>query len=521
MNKRFIMTGLCLSVFTGACVAQSSKTDLPNIVYILTDDMGYGDVGALNPDCKIPTPNLDGMAAKGMAFTDAHTSSSVCTPTRYNVLTGRYNWRTHLKSGVLDGYGKPLIDEDRLTLASLCRDNGYRTAMIGKWHLGMELPLVDEGTGIPEGDKKNHYVDWTKSVKRTPTSNGFDYFWGHGASLDFPPYTYIENEDYTTQNVRYLTNKEIREDLKVTTTFRPGWVGDDFDHFQTMDEFCDRAAAYIREADDSKPFFLYVPLTSPHTPIIPTSEWKGKSGLNDYGDFVMQTDAGIGRILQALKDAGIEENTLVVFTADNGCSPRAEIDELQAKGHSPNYIYRGTKADIWEGGHRVPHLVQWPAQVKAGSQTDRLTVLGDIVATVADIVDVQLPDYAAEDSISFYDVLQGNDDPTQKHEAIINHSVSGQFAVRSKQWKLIFCPGSGGWSSPKDAQARKQGLPEYQLYDIVNDPQETNNLINEHPEVVEQLTALASDMVRNGRSTPGAPQKNDTPNAWKQLGWMK
>ncbi len=521
MNKRVIVAGLGLAVVAGAACAQANEAKRPNIVYILTDDMGYGDVGALNPDCKIPTPNLDGMAANGMVFTDAHTSSSVCTPTRYNVLTGRYNWRTHLKSGVLDGYGKPLIDEDRLTLASLCRDNGYQTAMIGKWHLGMELPIVENGSGIPKGDKKNQYVDWSKPVKRTPTSNGFDYFWGHGASLDFPPYTYIENEDYTTQSVRYIANKEIRNDLKITTTFRPGWIGDDFDPFQTLDEFCDRAAAYIRAADGSKPFCLYVPLTSPHTPIIPTSEWKGKSGLNDYGDFVMQTDAGVGRILQALKDKGFEENTLVIFTADNGCSPRAEIGELQKMGHSPNHIYRGTKADIWEGGHRVPHLMQWPARIKAGSQTDRLTVLGDIVATVADILDAEIPDTDAEDSMSFYDVLQGKDDPAKKHAAIIHHSVSGQFAIRSNQWKLIFCPGSGGWSSPKDGQARKQGLPAYQLYDLSNDPRETKNLINEHPEVAERLTKLATDFVKDGRSTPGAPQQNDTPNNWKQLGWMK
>jgi arylsulfatase A-like enzyme len=518
MNNRVLLVGLCLTVFAGIAGAQSR----PNIVYILCDDMGYGDVAALNPDGKIKTPNLDEMAKNGMIFTDAHSSSSVCTPTRYNVMTGRYNWRTDLKSGVLSGYGKPLIAEDRLTVASLCHDNGYQTAMIGKWHLGMELPIVKNGTGIPKGDKsKNEYVDWSQPVKRTPTSNGFDYFWGHGASLDFPPYNYIENETYTSQNVRFITNEEIREDLQITTTFRQGWIGDNFDPFKTMDEFCDRAAAYIRKADGSKPFFLYVPLTSPHTPTIPTSLWKGKSGLNAYGDFVMQTDAGVGRILQAIKDAGCEENTLVIFTADNGCSPRAEIEELKKKGHSPNYIYRGTKADVWEGGHRVPHIVRWPAQIKAGSQTDRLTVLGDVVATVADIIGAELPDTAAEDSVSFYDVLLGKDDSAKKHKAIINHTVSGQFAIRTKQWKLCFCPGSGGWSDPNDSAARKKGLPEYQLYDLSADPCETKNLINDYPEVVEELTALATEFVTKGRSTPGVPQKNDTPNTWQQLGWMK
>lgn len=495
----------------------------PNLIYILTDDLGYGDISALNPDGKIQTPHVDRLVAEGMTFTDAHSSSSVCTPTRYNVLTGRYNWRTHLKSGVLDGYGKPLIAEDRLTWASMLQAEGYQTAMIGKWHLGMELPIKEtiakeqKLAGGRTRTRNSYVVDWSQPIGRTPTSNGFDYFWGHGASLDFPPYVYIENNRYTSQSV----SKKGAPHFGIKKGFRPGWIADDFDPRTTLDEFCVRSAEYIRKWDGKRPFALYVPLTSPHTPIIPTKEWQGKSGVGDYGDFVMQTDAVVGAILDAVDQRGIAENTIIVFTADNGCSPAADIDALASQGHHVSHIYRGNKADIYEGGHRVPHIIRWPAKVQPSSTTNRLTVLGDIVATMADIVGTQLPENAAEDSMSFYPVLLGKYTREKEHLAIINHSIGGAFAVRTKEWKLAFCPGSAGWSHPKDSEAKRKGSPDYQLYDMLNDPGETQNLYEQKPEVVERLIQLATDIVINGRSTPGKSQANDTANDWKQLHWIK
>ncbi len=498
MKFRLILSSL-LCLTAAFAVAAASK---PNLIYILCDDLGYGDISALNPDGKIQTPHVDRLAAEGMIFTDAHSSSSVCTPTRYQLLTGRYNWRTHLKSGVLDGYGKPLIAEDRLTWASMLQAQGYQTAMIGKWHLGMDLPIVGE-------DKRNPPVDWSKPIGRTPTRNGFDYFWGHGASLDFPPYVYIENDRYTSQKV----TKKNMNDFGFKSAFRAGPVADNFDPWTTLDEFRDRSVAYIREWDGKKPFALYMPLTSPHTPIIPTAEWQGKSGLNAYGDFVMQTDAVVGSILDAVEERGIAENTIIVFTADNGCSGSAKIEELAAKGHNVSYIFRGNKADIWEGGHRVPHIVRWPARVKAGSSTDRLTVLGDIVATMAEITGTEIPDHAAEDSLSFYPALLGKTDPVKEHEAIINHSYRGQFAVRTKEWKLIFPlvrPAGKNPSTKGD-----------ELYDMTKDPGETTNLYGQMPELEARLTQRATDIVKNGRSTPGEPQANDPiENDWKQVHWM-
>ncbi len=503
-------------VFAGIAFAEK-----PNLIYILTDDLGYGDISALNPEGKIQTPHVDRLVAEGMTFTDAHSSSSVCTPTRYNVLTGRYNWRTHLKSGVLEGYDGPLIAEDRLTWASMLQSHGYQTAMIGKWHLGMELPITQTiHKELKRGErtiKRTLYeVDWSKPIGRTPTSNGFDYFWGHGASLDFPPYVYIENNHYTSQSV----TKKNATHFGIKKGFRPGPVADNFDPRTTLDKFRDRSAEYIRNWDGKNPFALYVPLTSPHTPIIPTDAWKGKSGFGDYADFVMQTDAVVGTILDAVDKRDIADNTIIIFTADNGCSSAAKIEDLASKGHRVSYIYRGSKADIWEGGHRVPHIIRWPAKVKPASATDRLTVLGDIVATMAAIVGAELPANAAEDSVSFYPALLGNDDPAGLHKGIINHSIDGEFAIRTAKWKMIFAPGSAGWTKPTDKEAREQGLPEYQLYDMENDPGEQNNLIKQMPEVVKELTALARSFVVSGRSTPGEPQSNDTPDDWEQLHWM-
>ncbi|MEO0510457.1 MAG: arylsulfatase [Verrucomicrobiota bacterium] len=490
--------------------AIASAKQVPNLVYILVDDMGYGDVSSLNLGSKIQTPHIDRLAKEGMIFTDAHSSSSVCTPTRYNVLTGRYNWRTHLKSGVLYGYGQPLIKEDRLTFATLYQQQGYATAMIGKWHLGMGLPFADK-TG------KNKPIDWSKRIERTPTSNGFNYFWGHGASLDMPPYVYIENNHYTSTDVRMTKpGKEVPKGA----LFRMGPIADDFDPYRTLDEFCDRAATYILKADAKKPFCLYVPLTSPHTPILPTEEWQGQSGLNSYADFCMQTDAGVGRILDALDVKGIAENTIVIFTADNGCSRRADINGLQEMGHYPSYIYRGSKADIWEGGLRVPHLVRWPQEIEAGTRSDRLTLLGDIFATVAEILDYELPENAGEDSISFLAALKGKEHADNR-DHLVSHSVSGLFAIRKGKWKLLFCAGSGGWTSPNEKEAAKQALPKYQLYDLEADPGETNNLIASHPEVEKELTALITDIIAQGRSTPGVPQDNhEGRNRWKQTVWM-
>jgi arylsulfatase A len=478
----------------------------PNIVYILADDLGYGDVQCYNPQRgKIPTPNLDRLAADGMRFTDAHTGSSVCTPTRYSVLTGRYAWRTHLQSGVLNGFSAPLIAQDRTTVASLLKANGYQTACIGKWHLGLHWQNQDVSDSAnqeqnPQPKSKQPNVDWTKPILNGPTTLGFDYFYGIAASLDMPPFVFIENDRVTAIPT---TEKKWG---------RAGPAAENFEAEAVMPELTRKAANWIEQrAATQKPFFLYLAYSAPHTPILPTKEWQGKSGLNPYADFMMQTDAAVGELLATLNRTGLATNTLVIFTSDNGCSPAAGLGALQSKGHHPSGPWRGAKADIWEGGHRVPFIVRWPGRVKAGTTSDETICLSDLLATSAALVGAKLPDNAGEDSVSFLPALLGEKRTRPLREATVHHSIDGRFAIRQGDWKLALCSGSGGWSAPRDQATTAKNFPSVQLYNLAADPGETNNLHATHPEVVARLTGLLEKYVAAGRSTPGAKQSNDVP----------
>jgi len=460
--------------------AAASQDQKPNIVYILADDMGYGDVSALNPESKIATPNIDRLAHEGMIFTDAHAGSAVCTPTRYGILTGRYCWRSRLKRGVLFGFSPHLVETGRMTVASLLKASGYDTACIGKWHLGMDMPTTD-GMEAAAGN-----VDWQGVIRNGPTSNGFDYFFGISASLDMPPYIYIENDRF----------------VGVCTTHkawhRRGPAHEDFEAVDVLPEISRKAVAYINVRSSDVPFFLYLPLTSPHSPIVPTKEFQGESGLNAYGDFCVQTDAVVGEVLDALDASGLARNTLVIFTSDNGASPSARFKQLEAKGHDPSYVYRGHKADIFEGGHRIPYLLRWPGVVEAGNRTDETMCLTDLMATCADIVGVDLPADAGEDSECMLSVLRGEERSAPIREATVHHSINGSFAIRQGKWKLVLCPDSGGWSNPKPGAA--EGLPPVQLYDLERDVGETDNVQSEHPEIVERLTELLEQYRQDGRS---------------------
>ncbi|RYD23183.1 MAG: arylsulfatase [Verrucomicrobiaceae bacterium] len=456
----------------------------PNIVYILADDLGYGDLKFLNPESRIATPHMDKLAAEGMVFTDAHSTSSVCTPSRYSILTGRYSWRTRLQQGVPGGFAPPLIDKERLTVPALLKQQGYATACIGKWHLGMTFAKKpDASIPIPDG----------------PVTRGFDRFFGISASLDMPPYAYVRNDRWTSP---LDMEKELFKN-------RPGPAASDFEAVNVLPDLTREAVSFIGEqAAAKKPFFLYLPLTSPHTPLAPTKEWEGKSKLGAYGDFLMQTDATVGQILAALEQGGVAGNTLVILTSDNGFAPMAGNRELEKQGHFPSGPYRGYKADIWEGGHRIPFIARWPGTIRPGTRSGALTSLGDLMATCADITGAKLPDTAGEDSISLLPVLRGESGQPAR-DSIVHHSNTGRFAIRQGQWKLNFCPGSGGWANPNDPAAVRQGLPAVQLYDLSTDPGEKENLQAEHPEIVTRLTALLEEQIRNGRSTPGEKQKND------------
>ena len=516
---RFALAAVVLSFAASPLVAQPPKTArLPNVVVILCDDLGYGDVKCFNPDGKIPTPHIDKLAAQGMMFTDAHTPSGVCSPTRYGLMTGRYAWRGKLKSGVLGGLSPRLIEPNRLTVAQFLKNNGYHTACVGKWHLGMDWQLKP-GTAVTELNieprEQVFNVEYDKPIRNGPNAVGFDYYFGISASLDMVPYTFIENDRVTKlptedRDFPMMTGREDRGRNRKGPT-APGFTCE-----EVLPTLTAKAVGYIADrAKAGTPFFLYLPLASPHTPIAPTADWLGKSKLNPYADFVMATDAAVGEVAAALEKAGVADNTLVIFTSDNGCSPQAVFPELLKLGHNPNHVFRGNKADIYEGGHRVPFVVRFPGKVRPGTTTDRLVCLTDLTATCAHLIGAKLPDDAAEDSISFAGVWSDTKDAPVRQSLVV-HSINGSFAIREGNWKLCLCPGSGGWSSPRPGKDDATNLPPVQLFDLAADIAEKTNLHDQHPDVVARLTKLLEKHATDGRSTPGKPQPNTTPvDIWK------
>ncbi len=491
----------------------SKRTDHPNIIYILADDLGYGDLSCLNENSKLHTINIDKLGRDGVIFTDAHSGSAVCTPTRYGILTGRYSWRSRLKSGVLWGYSRPLIPKERLTVASLLKRNGYTTGCIGKWHLGMDWHHTDDVVPLDSPNEKAKHIDFSQPIQNGPNALGFDYFFGISASLDMEPYFYIENDRITALPDRETENTGRKE------FWRKGPIGADFQHIEVLPKLTEKAVEFVNQ-HAGQPFFLYFPLPAPHTPILPTDDFVGKSKTNSYGDFVLQVDWSVGQILDALKSNRLEENTLIIFTSDNGCAPHVDFAELERFGHNPNYVFRGHKADIYEGGHHIPFIARWPNKIKAGSKCDATICLTDFIATCAGIVKEKLPDNAGEDSYNLLPFLMNRFDKSHFREATVHHSVNGNFSIRQGKWKLVLCPGSGGWSSPRPNSEEAKNLPPIQLYDLENDIAETRNVYDQSPEVVEKLTRLLSRYIQNGRSTPGIPQKNDEPTDWPQLHWM-
>ena len=492
----------------GGCMLATDKggitvSDRPNIIYVLADDMGYGDVSCLNPDSGFRTPNLDRLAAEGLTCRDAHASSAVCTPSRYSILTGRYNWRSSLKRGVNFGYDGPLIEAGRMTVASFLRERGYTTGCVGKWHLGW--------TWATRSDDLED-VDFSQPIEGGPTAVGFDYFHGIAASLDMAPYVYVEDDRVTAIPEGDTPGREGKE------FWRPGPIGPDFDHADVLPHLTGKVLDFIdARGADGQPFFMYFPLPAPHTPILPTAQFQGKSGTNEYGDFCLQVDDVVGQILAALERRGLAEDTIVVFTSDNGCSPMADFDELAEAGHHPSYLFRGHKADIYEGGHRIPLLIRWPARIAAGSAADQTVCLTDLLATCAEIFADDLPPDAGEDSVSNLSIWEGASEVVR--QATVHTSIDGSLSIRRGRWKLEMCAGSGGWSPPAPGPDC-EGLPPLQLYDLDADVGERQNIGDQNPGVVEELTALLEGYVREGRSTPGPAQAN-AGGRWDALWFME
>ena len=497
--------GLLLAFLCGP----AHSAERPHVIVIYTDDQGFGDAGCLNEESRFPTPHLDQLAREGLSFTDAHCSDTVCTPSRYGLLTGRYNWRTVLKKGVFNAERECLIADGRMTLASLFREHGYHTAMVGKWHLGMDFP------GTPETR------DWTQPVTDMPLDKGFDYFFGIPASLNYGILAWFEGRYakvpptlFTAKkgNQRAIDDYRIRPPYQQSaaatrqTLGKAGFeVAPDFVDADCLLRFTDQAIAHLTQhlqQHPEQPFFLYLPYTSPHKPVIPRAEFRGQGSAGAYGEFMIETDHRVGQLLAFLKSAGIDDNTLIIYSSDNGPENtwRKRIPKF---GHHSNGIYREGKRSIYEGGHRVPFFVRWPAGVtRPGRQVQATICQTDVLATCAEILGTKLPATAGEDSHSFLSLLH-DDGRYSSRPPTIHHASNGQFAVRDGDWKLVL------------AHASKRA----ELYNLASDPSEKQNVIAQHPSIVTRLTARAADIVCRGRSTPGAPQANDT-DWWADLTWI-
>lgn len=454
----------------------------PNILVILADDLGYGDVQALNPKSGIPTPNIDQLAKQGVTFTDAHSGSSVCTPTRYGLLTGRYCWRSSLKRGVLfPPKDRPLIENERPTIASILKSNGYKTACIGKWHLGFGWARDKDGK-----------VDFNAPHTNGPNEKGFDEYFGVAASLDMIPYGFLRNHQVEAP----LT--EIQPAIGFPRFVRKGPKDPNFDPGDCLDRLAQEASNFITKSAAKKddPFFLYLPLTGPHKPVWPHERFVGKTELGPYGDFVHQVDATVGIVLKALEKSGAADNTIVVFTSDNGSfmyrrgkDQKHHLADKTDQGyrpqdHSANGPWRGTKADIWEAGHRVPFFVRWPGKATAKSRSATTICLTDILTTAAEISESTIPKGAAEDSFSFLPDLTGKKRATPR-PPVIHHSSGGHYAIRQGQHKLVLSTGSGGREKPSGKSFQKP----YHLFDLSADPGETKNLITENAPLAAELEA--------------------------------
>lgn len=476
----------------------------PNIIVILADDLGYGDIHAFNPESQIPTPNLDKLTRNGMKFTDAHSGSAVCSPTRYGLITGRYAFRSSLKKGVLGGYSPPLIEKERFTVADLLKNAGYNTGVVGKWHLGLGYAknqstpagtiLVDSANGWPTGAD----ADLQKALTESPNDLGFDYSYIIPSSLDIPPYIYYENGKPSEQGIVTLEGQNAPRGV----FWRKGKASTNFKIEQTMDHLSQKASDFLTSASQQKkPFFLYLPLTSPHTPWLPGPSFKGKSKAGIYGDFVAHTDNVVGKVLRTLDSLGLTENTLVIFTSDNGADWKPG-DKKVYPAHQANYLFRGQKSDIWEGGHHVPFIASWPKVLKTNQISSETICLTDLISTFASITGQQLPMNAAQDSFDFSSLLLGKKSSKSVRNSTIHHSIQGMFAIRSGKWKYVDGKGSGGWSKDESQTADAKE----QLYDLKIDPSEKENVIKKHPEIAGKMKLELDSQNDKGFTRPGARQ---------------
>ncbi|HLU94724.1 MAG TPA: arylsulfatase [Membranihabitans sp.] len=509
---------LCLFMSFGYYPLVGQPENRPNVVIILADDMGYGDVSALNPDARTRTPHIDGLVNQGLSFTDAHASASVCTPSRYGILAGQYAWRRE-GTGVVNGFEGPVMDTARQTLGDVFKKAGYATACIGKWHLGLDWQTRDGLTAVQDPSSGLSNVNYSLPVRTGPADYGFDFSYIHPASLDMAPYLFLK--DHLAVDSHMILTDKVYRPVKDSTVpawdkkhtrpgdvywskgvwWRRGEIAESFRIINCLPVIAAESQGYIRsykfvrgatQNDDVQPFFLYIPLTAPHTPWMVSENFKGKTPIGDYGDFVLQVDDIVGQVVATLKQVGEWDNTILIFSSDNGAYWPAEEIELQK--HNSNAGRRGQKGDVWDGGHRIPLVISWPEQIKKPVQYDGLTSLTDFYATFKELLGQSAEANEGEDSESFLPLLTGRSLEDHRH-SMIHQSSRGMFAIREGDWKYIEGLGSGGFTAPASQNPEPDG-PAGQLYRLSTDPQESENLYLREKSMVQQMKQKLEDEIK-------------------------
>ena len=501
-KKKFFL--FILLPFFGAmlfCLLGFEKsTDLPNIIIIYADDMGYGDLNCQNPTSKIPTPYLDQLASEGMRFSDAHSSSGICSPSRFSLLTGMYHWRRTHK--IVNSFGKPMFKDSDYTLPQMLQQKGYTTACIGKWHLGWDWTFKNQPSRIVKRKAKKDIkvyaakdIDWSVPLKGGPMDRGFDTYFGDG-TINFPPYAWVENDRFLTVPTEDLNPRNMPYKTKEGSwEFRPGPMVNNWNPYEVLPTLTKKTVSWIQKRKNETPFFLYLALPSPHAPIIPNKEFIGTSNAGGYGDFMVQTDWIVGQVLKALEEKGLEENTIVIFSSDNGPEKYA-IDRALTYDHFSSGRFRGMKRDVWEGGHHVPFIVKWPGHIKAGEVNKQLISQTDVMATLGAVVGADLPLGAAPDSFNFLPVWEGDSIQKPVRETTIHNTFEDLWAIRNGDWLFVGGP-SGAKRNPPEKYSEYRNYTNFKtkglLFDIVTDPEQRENLYDQLPNKVEKLEKLLSE----------------------------
>jgi arylsulfatase A-like enzyme len=503
-NKIHLLSFLLAAVILSSCV--SKETKLPNIVIIYADDMGYGDLNCQNPNAKIPTPYLDQLASEGMRFTDAHSSSGICSPSRFALLTGMYHWRR--QHGIVGAFGKPFFKDSDITLPQILHGNHYRTACIGKWHLGWTWDFKSEPSAevMQWGSKRKFYrpddIEWNNSIKGGPLDRGFDYYFGDG-TINFPPYAWVENDRLLNTPTEVMDINDVGYNVKEGSwEFRPGPKVKDWNPYDVLPTLASKSAAWIKEQDNEKPFFLYFALPSPHAPIIPNDEFDGTSQAGAYGDFMVQSDWVVGQVLKALKESGLEENTIVIFSADNG--PEAYAwKRAEDFGHFSMGNFRGLKRDVWEGGHHVPLIIKWPGKIKEGAVSDQLISQIDLMATLTSLTGMKMPQGAAPDSYDMSKILLGNQAGAQVRQQIVHNTNKEIWGMRKDEW-LFINNNTGGLRAMPESFMQLTNYEDFEgealLFNMKDDPEQRVNLYDTYPKIVSELDVLLTK-TRSSEST--------------------